>query len=107
GGAREEGGRPSGNVAGAGGMHFRGFPPGASPLLLGGDVRGIGPDPLAIDPGVDRRYLGHHLLFRAGRWAAECVANLDQIPARGATVLLATTKVEGATGGPARILAFW
>jgi len=88
-------------------MHFPGFTPEAIALLIDRDVRGIGTDTLSIDPGVDRRYLGHHLLFRAGRWAAECVANLDQIPARGATVLLATTKVEGATGGPARILAFW
>ena len=96
------------NQDGQGVMHFPGFSPEAIAFLIRErDVRGVGTDTLSIDAGIDRRYRGHHLLLGAGRWAAECVANLDQVPPLGATVLLATTKVEGATGGPARILAFW
>jgi kynurenine formamidase len=96
------------NMDRAGTMHFPGFAPEAITFLVRErDVRGIGTDTLSIDPGVDRKYLGHHLLFAAGRWAAECVANLEQIPAKGATVFLAAPKVQGATGGPARIVAFW
>jgi len=43
--------------------------------------------------------------FAAVRWGLECVAGLDQVPARGATLVVGAPKVRGATGGPTRLLA--
>jgi kynurenine formamidase len=89
-------------------MHFPGFSVEAIDFLVRDRrIRGIGTDTLSIDPGTDRLYQGHRRLLQAGRWAAECVAHLDEIPARGATVFLAPVKVAGATGAPVRIVAYW
>jgi kynurenine formamidase len=33
------------------------------------------------------------------------VANLDKVPARGATLVVGAPKIKGATGGPTRVLA--
>jgi kynurenine formamidase len=41
----------------------------------------------------------------AGRWGLENVANLDQVPAAGATLVVGLAKVKDATGGPARLIA--
>jgi len=91
-----------------GSLHFPGFSPEVIDFLLRKrQISGSGIDTLSIDPGVDKSYRGHHRLVAAGRWAAECVANLEQLPPVGAAVLIAPTKVAGATGAPARIVAFW
>ena len=49
----------------------------------------------------------HKRLFGAGKWAVECAANLSRVPPRGATVIVAPVKVEGASGAPARVFAHW
>jgi kynurenine formamidase len=41
----------------------------------------------------------------SGRWGLENVANLDRVPAVGATLVVGLAKVKGATGGPARLFA--
>jgi kynurenine formamidase len=46
-------------------------------------------------------------LLGADRWALEAVANLDRLPATGATVIIGATKVAGGTGGPVRLIAVW
>ncbi len=35
----------------------------------------------------------------------EAVANLDSVPARGATLIVGGPKIAGATGGPTRLIA--
>ena len=70
-------------------------------------ISGIGVDVLSFDPGVDENYLGHKILFAAGKWGVECVANLSKIPKSGATIIVGAPKVGKATGGFSRILAVW
>ena len=41
----------------------------------------------------------------SGRWGLENVANLDKVPAAGATLVVGVAKVKDATGGPARLIA--
>lgn len=76
-------------------------------LLQHRQIVGIGVDTLSIDPGPLVTYPAHKRLFAAGKWAVECVANLDQVPESGASVLVAPVKVQSASGAPARVLAFW
>jgi kynurenine formamidase len=95
------------NLDASGTMHFPGFSGGALDLLLERGVAGIGIDTLSIDPGRDRAYPIHKRLFAAGKWAIEVLASLDQIPAWGAFTVIAPVKVVGASGAPARVLAFW
>ena len=88
--------------------HYPGFSIAAIKFLLEErDVAGIGVDVLSLDPGVDEEYIGHKVLFQAGKWAVECVANLNKIPKVGATVIVAAPKVGKATGGFSRIIAVW
>ncbi len=96
------------NMGADGTMHFPGFSLDVVSFLVEQrDVVGLGIDTLSIDPGHDLRYPVHKRLFGAGRWALECLANLEAVPAQGATLVVAPVKVRDASGAPARVLAFW
>jgi kynurenine formamidase len=96
------------NLDAEGTMHFPGFSESVVELLLRErDIRGIGIDTLSIDPGRSAGYPVHKRLFAAGKWAVECLAQLDRVPPLGAMVMVAPVKVEGASGAPARVVAFW
>ena len=89
-------------------LHYPGFSEQLVEFLLQRrSIVGIGVDTLSIDPGPFATYPAHKRLFAAGKWALECVANLDRVPECGASVLVAPVKVQGASGAPARVLAFW
>lgn len=88
--------------------HFPGFSNDAISFLLGNrNIAGIGVDVLSVDPGIDENYTGHKTLFKSGKWALECVANLKKIPKTGATIIVGAPKVGKATGGFSRIIAVW
>ncbi|GGB18200.1 hypothetical protein GCM10011511_47530 [Puia dinghuensis] len=88
--------------------HYPGFSSAAIQFLLTQrSIAGIGVDDLSIDPGIDEKYTGHKMLFAAGKWAVECVANLSNIPKTGATIIVGAPKVGKATGGFSRIIAVW
>jgi kynurenine formamidase len=96
------------NSDAAGVMHFPGFAPEAVTFLARErDVSGIGVDTLSIDPGVDKTYQTHRVWLGTEKWAVELVANLAQVPPVGATLFVGASKVEGATGGPVRLIAVW
>jgi len=88
--------------------HFPGISVEAAKFLLEQrNISGVGVDVLSFDPGLDHEYKTHRLVLGAGKWAVECVANLEKIPPSGATVFVGATKVGGATGGPVRLIAVW
>jgi kynurenine formamidase len=88
-------------------LHFPGFSREAiRHLLEQRRIAGVGVDTLSIDPGTDARFQGHRLLARANLWALECLAGLDRLPPVGAVLIIGASKVAGASGGPARVLAF-
>jgi hypothetical protein len=70
-------------------------------------VSGVGVDTLSIDPGRDAAFRTHKVWLGAGKWAAEVVANLREVPRAGATLFVGAPKIAGATGGPVRLLAMW
>lgn len=87
-------------------MHAPGFAPAAAEFLIRErSVAGIGVDTLSIDAGNSKTFPVHKSWLRADKWGVECVANLDQVPPAGATVFVGASKVEGATGGPVRLIA--
>jgi kynurenine formamidase len=69
-------------------------------------VVGIGLDTLSADNGEASDSPCHHLVHAAGGYILENLANLEQLPARGAFVLIAPLPIVGGTGAPARVLAF-
>lgn len=96
------------NTDAQGVMHFPGFSKEAAEFLVRErDIRGIGVDTLSLDYGPSTDFGTHTTVLPANRWGIENLANLGKVPPRGATIVVGLPKVEGASGGPARILAFW
>ena len=88
-----------------GSFAFPGFSRAATDMLAGLDVACIGVDSLSLDPGNSADFAVHNSWLPGGRFGIECLANLDQLPAKGATVFIGAPKHKGGTGGPARVLA--
>jgi kynurenine formamidase len=89
-------------------LHFPGFAEDTCQFLVTErDIAGIGVDTISLDIGPDKEFKAHKALLRGNKWGLECVANLSQIPPSGATVFVGATKVEGGSGGPARLIACW
>jgi kynurenine formamidase len=90
----------------AGVFHFPGFAPEtAAWLMQERRVAGLAVDTLSLDHGPSKDFKTHYLWLPSGRWGLENVANLDKVPAAGATLVVGLAKVKDATGGPARLIA--
>ena len=92
--------------ASGGTFHFPGFSAEAAEWLLKErSVVGLAVDTLSLDHGPSKDFRVHRLWLPTGRWGLENVANLDKVPAAGATLVVGAAKVRNATGGPARLIA--
>ena len=96
------------NVGADGLQHFPGFSKAAVQWLIEErQIAGIGVDTLSLDPGRSQTFDAHLALLSANRYGIENVANLDRVPARGATVTVGLIPWEQGSGGPARVFAGW
>jgi kynurenine formamidase len=87
-------------------LHFPGLHPEAAKWLLQNrTINAVGLDTPSIDFGQSSRFESHVALFDKNIPAFENVANLDQLPAKGFTVVALPMKVKGGSGGPLRIVA--
>lgn len=95
------------NADAEGKMHFPGFHPETIAMLLEeANVVGIAVDTLSLDYGLSADFAVHYAWLPRNRWGIECIANLDSVPASGATLIVGAPKHRGGTGGPSRIFAF-
>jgi kynurenine formamidase len=89
-------------------FNFPGFDADACEFLVRRrDIVGVGVDTLSTDPGSSTTFPAHEVLGRADRWGLEALANLDQVPPRGATLTVGLVPWENGSGGPCRVLASW
>jgi kynurenine formamidase len=87
-------------------MHFPGFHIDAVKMLLeDGNAVGIAVDTLSLDFGKSPDFAVHYAWLPENRWGLECIAGLDGVPAKGATLVVGAPKHRGGTGGPARVFA--
>jgi kynurenine formamidase len=92
-----------GDVAG---LHFPGLSREAAEFLVQQrHLSGDGIDTASIDYGQSKNFIAHQILAAAGIYNLENVANLDRVPATGATLLSLPMKIRGGTGAPVRIVA--
>jgi kynurenine formamidase len=72
-------------------------------------VAGLGVETVGTDAGAaggfDPPFPAHNLLLGAGRYGLTQLANLDQLPAAGALLVVAPLRLVDGTGSPARVLA--
>ncbi|MDR3617099.1 MAG: cyclase family protein [Candidatus Obscuribacterales bacterium] len=94
------------NVGKDGSMHYPSFGAAAADYLIKHcHVQGLGVDTISADYGLSRDYPVHKLVLGQGLYLIENIANLEQLPARGATLICAPLPIKDGTGSPARIMA--
>lgn len=86
-------------------LRFPGLGLEAAAALVERGVVGIGIDTVGVDPGHATDFPVHHLTLPAGLWHLEGLVNLDQLPPRGARVVVGVLPLAGGSGAPARVLA--
>lgn len=95
-----------GNTDEDGTFHFPGFHVEATTYLMEETgARGLVVDTLSLDYGPSASFDTHYAWLPTNRWGMECIRNLDEVPASGATLIVGAPKIRGATGGHSRTLA--
>ena len=94
------------NVDEAGSMHFPGFHVEAAQMLIEESrAVAIAVDTLSLDYGASADFATHYAWLPTNRYGIENLANLDKVPATGATLIVGAPNHRGGSGGPARIFA--
>jgi kynurenine formamidase len=89
-------------------LSFPGFSEEAvSFLLTNRKITGIAIDTPSIDYGKSKDFKVHQILFAADKLALENIANLDELPASGATLYVIPMLIKDGTGSPARVFAIF
>jgi kynurenine formamidase len=87
-------------------QHYPGFHVEAAKMLMEETAAAsIAVDTLSLDHGMSADFATHYAWLPSGRFGIEALANLDKVPAAGATLVIGAPKHKGGTGGPARIFA--
>ena len=59
----------------------------------------------SVDRGLSKGFEAHHIVNGAQKYHLENLANLGGLPVRGGFLLIAPIKIEGGSGGQARVWA--
>jgi kynurenine formamidase len=87
-------------------LSFPGFSPESIEFIVNGrSFTGIAIDTPSIDYGKSKDFKVHRILFAADKLALENIANLDRLPAKGATLYVMPMLIKDGTGAPARVFA--
>jgi kynurenine formamidase len=89
-----------------GNLHFPGFAAATTDWLVKArGIAGVGIDTHGVDPGLDTSYATNTEMAQTHKIAIECMANLDKLPPKGATLILAPLQLQGGSGSPMDIVA--
>jgi len=87
-------------------LHFPGLSAELAQFLVAQrKVAAVGLDTPSLDYGQSKDFMVHRILLGRDIPGFENVANLDQLPPKGATVVALPTKIRGGSGAPLRIVA--
>lgn len=88
------------------GSHFPGISEAAIGFLLAQrQIAGVGIDTHGVDPGQSSTFATNHAVLAGNGIVLECLTNLDQLPAKGATLVIGVLALEGGSGSPAAVMA--
>ncbi|HMD31589.1 MAG TPA: cyclase family protein [Candidatus Acidoferrales bacterium] len=93
------------NMDAANVMHFPGYSVEAVKVLIDRGAVGLGIDTLSVDYGASKQFEVHQLSHGASLYHMENLADLSAMPETGARLVVAPIKLEGGSGGPARVFA--
>ncbi len=87
-------------------LHFPGFSKEAAEFLVHQrKIAAVAVDTASMDHGPSHDFLVHRVINGANKPGFENLANVDRLPANGATIIALPMKITGGSGGPARIIA--
>lgn len=87
-------------------LHFPGLHPDAARWLTANrTVKAVGIDTASIDYGQSTLFETHRALYDRNIPGLENLAQLDRLPARGATLVALPMKIKGGSGAPLRAVA--
>ena len=66
---------------------------------------GVGIDTASIDPGDSLTFEAHRILATGNVFNLENLTNVNGLPETGFGIIALPMKIEGGTGGPARVVA--
>lgn len=90
-----------------GGLHFPGFSAEATLFLFDErKVAGMGIDTHGVDPGQDETFFTNVEIAKRNAIALECLGNLDQLPPKGATLVIGVLRLQNGSGSPVSVMAF-
>lgn len=94
------------NADADGKQHYPGFHVEAAKMLMEETgAMSLATDSLSLDHGISGDFATHYAWLPTGRFGVENIANLSDVPAKGATLVVGAPKHRGGSGGPARIVA--
>lgn len=89
-------------------LSFPGFSPEVTEFLIKErNIKGIAIDTPSIDYGQSKDFKAHQILCGAEKLALENIANLDELPEKGATLYVIPMLIRNGTGAPARVFAIF
>ncbi|MEP6962068.1 MAG: cyclase family protein [Acidobacteriota bacterium] len=86
-------------------LHFPGILQDTAKLLVERKVNGVAIDTASLDYGPSKDFITHQTLTAANIFGLENLANADQLPITGATLIALPMKIAEGSGGPARVVA--
>jgi kynurenine formamidase len=86
-------------------LHFPGLGKDGGELLVARGIGAVGIDTPSIDHGQSPNFETHVTLMTNDIPAFENVADMSELPPKGATIVALPMKIEGGSGGPRRIVA--
>ena len=88
-------------------LHFPGIEPATAEwVTTQRKIKAVGLDTPSIDNGQSKDFKTHQILLGKNIPAFENVANLDQVPTKGAYIVALPMKIKNGSGGPLRIIAW-
>jgi kynurenine formamidase len=88
-------------------LHFPSVHPDlAAWLLANRKIKALGVDTPSVDYGQSKDFKTHQLLYAQNIPGFENIANMEQLPAKGAWVIALPMKIKDGTGAPLRIVAW-
>jgi kynurenine formamidase len=89
------------------GLHFPGVGASTTKFLLEQrQIAGVGIDTHGIDPGQDSVFATNSQVLAKNGIVLECLTNLDQLPAKGTTLVIGVLRLKEGSGSPASVMAF-
>ncbi len=88
-------------------LHFPSIHPDlASWLVKNRKIKAVGIDAASVDYGQSKDFKTHQILYAENILGFENVANIEQLPVKGAYIIALPMKIKSGTGGPLRIVAW-